>query len=177
MVGVVKILVVCVGNICRSPLAERLLQTRLDARAPGQVVVTSAGMRATAGQAMESHAAAELIRLGGDPAGFVSQVATGLVIESADLVLTMTKDLRTEVLRRSPRMMRRTFTMGEFAAVCAAVPDLAAAPDLIAAAARSRSHAAGAPDVPDPIGQSIEIHAEVADLISTLVDQQVLVLA
>jgi protein-tyrosine phosphatase len=172
----VKILVVCVGNICRSPLGERLLQSRLDARVPGRAMVTSAGMRARPNQAMDPYAAAELARLGGDPDGFVSQVATELVIERADLVLTMTKDLRTDVLRRSPRMMRRTFTMGEFAAICEAVPHLASAPDLVAAAARSRSHAAGAGDVPDPIGQSPKVHAEVADLISSLVDQQLDVL-
>ena len=67
--------------------------------------------------------------------------------------------------------------MGEFAAVCAAVPDLADAPDLVAAAARSRSHANGALDVPDPIGQSSGVHREVADLINAMVDQQVEVLA
>ena len=159
-----KILVVCVGNICRSPLAERLLSARLG----DDAVVTSAGLRATGGQPMEPHAAAELTRLGGDPAGFASQVATPHVIESADLVLTMTKDLRTDVLQRAPRMMRRTFTLGEFAAICEAVPDLASAPDLVAAAARSRSYGAGAVDVPDPIGQSDAVHAEVAGLISSL---------
>jgi protein-tyrosine phosphatase len=135
-------------------------------------------MRARPNLAMDPSAAAELTRLGGDPEGFASQVATELIIERADLVLTMTKDLRTDVLRRSPRMMRRTFTMGEFAAICEAVPDLASVPDLVAAAARSRSHAAGAGagDVPDPIGQSGKVHADVADMISRLVDQQLGVL-
>lgn len=169
-----KILVVCVGNTCRSPVAERLLRARLT---PGRHAITSAGVRATPGEPMNPHAAAELTRLGGDPSGFASQVASSHVIESADLVFTMTKDLRTDVLRRSPRMMRRTFTLGEFAAVCAAVPDLTRASDLVATAARSRSHGADAPDVPDPMGQSVEIHRQVADLIESLIGLTVPVLS
>jgi len=171
-----KILVVCVGNICRSPLAERLLQARLDAVRPGFATVGSAGVGAVPGHAMDPHAAAELERLGGSGDGFASRAATPQVIEGADLVLTMTKDLRTQVLGRSPRMMRRTFTMGELAAVCEAVPELAGTSDLVAAAARSRAHGAAALDVPDPIGQSPQVHAEVADLISGYVDAQVTVL-
>jgi protein-tyrosine phosphatase len=171
-----KILVVCVGNICRSPLAERLLQMRLDALRPGGFTVSSAGVGARAGQPMDAHAAAELVRLGGSPDGFASRVASPQVIEGADLVLTMTKDLRTRVLGRSPRMMRRTFTLGELAAVCDAVPELRTTPDLVATAARSRAHGAEALDVPDPIGQSPRVHADTADLISAYVDAQVAVL-
>jgi protein-tyrosine phosphatase len=36
----IKVLMVCLGNICRSPLAEGILQNKID---PGQVLVASAG--------------------------------------------------------------------------------------------------------------------------------------
>ena len=165
-----RILVVCVGNICRSPLGERLLQARLG----GSALVTSAGVGARAGLPMDEAAAAELVRLGGDPVGFTSRVATQEVLEGADLVLTMTKDIRTEVLRRAPRLMKRTFTMAEFAAICAALPEVEG--DVVLEAARHRSRGAGAPDVEDPYRRAPEVHRRVADHISTLVDQQLPVL-
>src|SRR5688500_16845956 len=55
------VLVVCEGNLCRSPLAERLLTSRL---AGGEVRVASAGVHAVVGAPMDASAAAELTRLG-----------------------------------------------------------------------------------------------------------------
>jgi len=57
-----RILVVYTGNVCRTPLAERLLQARLGARA----VVRSAGVRGLDAAAMDPNAAVELVRRGGD---------------------------------------------------------------------------------------------------------------
>lgn len=46
-----EIIVVCYGNICRSPMGEVLLQHALDARlGPGVVLVTSAGIGADDGR-------------------------------------------------------------------------------------------------------------------------------
>ena len=76
---VFSILYVCTGNICRSPLAERLLTMRLDA-ALGQrssvFGVTSAGTHGWDGSEMDPAAASQLIRLGGDPAGFTGRQLT-----------------------------------------------------------------------------------------------------
>ncbi|WP_461170405.1 arsenate reductase/protein-tyrosine-phosphatase family protein [Arthrobacter sp. Z1-15] len=44
-----RILTVCTGNICRSPMAERLLQTGFDEMAPGEFTVASAGTGALLG--------------------------------------------------------------------------------------------------------------------------------
>ena len=52
-----RILIVCTGNICRSPLAEQLLRQNLTA-AGIDAVVTSAGTRAMTGSAMTPEAAA-----------------------------------------------------------------------------------------------------------------------
>ena len=54
-----KILVVCVGNICRSPTAERLLRRHLPA-----VTVESAGLGALVGKAADERAAAVVMRTG-----------------------------------------------------------------------------------------------------------------
>ena len=119
MSGVVSanILVVCTGNICRSPLAERLLSARLQAAGIGcdQVSVRSAGTRALVGESMTERAAAELESVGGDPLGFVSQQLTAELVRSADLVVTATLDHRREVVTLYPEALRRSFALLEVA--------------------------------------------------------------
>lgn len=161
----------CVGNLCRSPLAERLLQTRLDAIAPRMAVVTSAGTLAHDGREMHPRTAEQLARLGARSAGFQATRLTAQLVADADLVLTATKDLRTDVLRLAPRSLRRAFTMAEFAAVCAPAPhDQNSLPDLVAWAAARRSLGADAQDLEDPYGEPLEAHVRSAGRISRLVD-------
>jgi protein-tyrosine phosphatase len=67
-----RILIVCTGNICRSPFIERLLQRQLDERRPGSdrgILVHSAGTGALTGSAMDERAAALLVAYGGTPWG------------------------------------------------------------------------------------------------------------
>ena len=62
-----RILIVCTGNICRSPFIERLLQCHLDERRPGSergIRVRSAGTGALTGSAMDERAAAQLVAYG-----------------------------------------------------------------------------------------------------------------
>ncbi|MGH3330119.1 MAG: hypothetical protein ACRDPJ_02330 [Nocardioidaceae bacterium] len=162
------VLFVCVGNVCRSPLAERLLRERLDALLGDQsveVVVGSAGVRAMAGHPMEQMAAAELDRLGGSSKGFAARQLTERIVSQADLVLTATKEIRSRVLEESPAALRRAFTLTEFAAL---VRDVHAdsLEALVADAARRRSTAQVENyDIADPIGDTPELHREVADVI------------
>jgi protein-tyrosine phosphatase len=166
------ILVVCLGNVCRSPLAERLLRLRFEQMlgdGAAAVRVTSAGVRAMVGDPMNELSAAELERLGGDPSGFVSSQVTGQRVTSADLVLTATRDLRSRVLEEAPRALKRTFTIREFAAIAASGLDrerVTGPVDLVAQAASWRGSAQVLEyDVPDPIGKSPEVHRDVADLL------------
>ena len=98
-----RILTVCIGNVCRSPLAERLLRLRLaEAGLAASYDVTSAGLRAMVGHPMEPTAAGELTRLGGDPDGFVARRLTAQMANEADLVLTATTDVRRRVVEEAP---------------------------------------------------------------------------
>lgn len=162
------VLVVCLGNLCRSPLAERLLTVRL-ADTPG-VRVTSAGVRAVVGAPMDASAALQLSRLGGDPAGFVARQLTADLVKDADLVLTATRRLRSQVVELAPAALRRTFTLRELAALLDERPwpggpvDLRA---LITSAADWRGSVADRGDdldIPDPIGGPTSLHQEAADL-------------
>ncbi|HYO39949.1 MAG TPA: hypothetical protein VER39_09855 [Nocardioidaceae bacterium] len=167
------VLVVCLGNVCRSPLAERVLRQRFDqllGREGRTVRVSSAGAVALVGRQMDADAAAALRALGGDPEGFVSRQWRGELADGADLVLAATREQRSRVLEDAPRALKRTFTIREFAALARAVAEEPPAPkspaELVRRAAAWRS-AAGIEDydVPDPFGCSLEVHEQVAGLL------------
>lgn len=165
-----SVLVVCIGNVCRSPLAQHLLAARLD---PARFAVASAGTRGLVGEPMEATAHAELRRLGGDADGFVARRLTPDLAREADLVLTATRGVRGDVVAASPAALKRTFTLRELALlVTSAEVGAATSPaDLVARAASWRgSVAAGLDDeldVPDPIGRPADVHRAVADLLDT----------
>ncbi|CAI7976882.1 protein-tyrosine phosphatase [Frankia sp. Hr75.2] len=119
-----SVLMVCTGNICRSPMAERLALARLT-RLAGQAglsgasepaaSVSSAGVRARVGEPMDTHAATVLAERGADFVGFRSRQVTSVIVDQADLVLCATRAHRAEVVRLAPRTVRRAFTLREFA--------------------------------------------------------------
>jgi len=121
------ILIVCTGNICRSPFIERLLQRRLDERRPASeqaIRVGSAGTGALAGWAMDERAAAQLVVYGGDPALFSARHLTPDLIAASDLVLTATRSHRGGVSAMCPKALRRVFTFADFADLVAGVDGL-----------------------------------------------------
>ncbi|MDQ0000021.1 MULTISPECIES: arsenate reductase/protein-tyrosine-phosphatase family protein [Pseudarthrobacter] len=121
----VRILTVCTGNICRSPVAERLLQAGLDQVLPGGFEVTSAGTRAMVGDPMQP-LSGDIVRMfGGNPNGFVSRQLTGKILRGVDLVLTMTSGHRGEVLQQDASLLKRTFTIREFARMLDVLDDRA----------------------------------------------------
>jgi protein-tyrosine phosphatase len=171
-----RVLVVCDGNLCRSPLAERLLAARFSTAGVTDVDVSSAGVRGVVGAPMDPVAAAELARRGGSREGFTARRLDAAQIEAADLVLTATRDLRTKVLGESPRAMRRTFTLLEFAALAGHAPE-GSREDLVTWAAAHRALAEGELDLVDPIGGTPDRHRAVAELIDEAVGGAVAALA
>ena len=113
-----RILIVCTGNICRSPFIERLLQRALDDARPGSerlILVHSAGTGAMTGSAMDQRAAAQLVAHGGDPVGFRARDLTPDLIAGSDLVLTATRAHRGQVTAMAPTVLRQVFTFRDFA--------------------------------------------------------------
>jgi protein-tyrosine phosphatase len=158
-----QILTVCLGNVCRSPMMERLLQDRL----PEGFDVRSAGLTAMVGRPMEPNAAAELARLHGSAEGFLASDFVARFADDADLILTATAEIRSRVLAESPGALRRAFTLLELEYLVGAAPSSMGGPrDLVAWAGAHRSTAAGvAVDIPDPMGRGPEAHRAAADLI------------
>ena len=159
------ILFVCTGNICRSPTAERLTAANIAQVEGTNVVTSSAGTRAVIGHAIHPEAAPVLERLGGDPSDFVARQLTAKIASAADLILTMTRAHRDAVLELAPHRLHRTFTLAEASRLISehgarTVPDLAARRSLLIADETL--------DIPDPIGQSPEVFAEIGSQIAHL---------
>ncbi len=123
----VRILTVCTGNICRSPVAERLLQAGLDQVLPGGFVVTSAGTRAMVGEPIQPPSAKIVRTFGGNPENFAARQLTSKILRGVDLVLTMTSGHRGEVLQLDASLLKRTFTIREFARMLDVLDERAAA--------------------------------------------------
>jgi protein-tyrosine phosphatase len=161
------LLFVCTANVCRSPLAERLLRRRLEALSgspAAPVSVASAGARARRGTSMPEEAARVLRARGGDGDGFTSTPLTASTVGDPALVLTAERWHRRAVTEAAPRLVRRCFTLLELARLLdAGVPGevlhrplperLTALAEV--AAARRGSGALVRPeldDLPDPLG-------------------------
>lgn len=115
-----NVLMLCSGNLCRSPIAEQLLRSRTKGHA---IRVSSAGTIADDGRAMPDEAAVISRRYGGDPSTHVSRLLTEAQLREADLVLTATRAHRGAVVQLLPRMSRRTFTINEFARLVSGLPE------------------------------------------------------
>ena len=124
-----RILIVCTGNICRSPFIERLLQHQLDERQTGpdrDIIVGSAGTAALVGSSMDLQAEAQLRANGGDASGFRARDLSPDLIAESDLVLTATRAHRGKVAMMSPKALRRVFTFRDFADLVARIDGRAA---------------------------------------------------
>lgn len=117
-----RILAVCTGNVCRSPLAERLLVSKLAELANGAIVVASAGTQAVVGSEIDPRVSREMKRLGIDSGGFKAAQVTAEHIRRADLILTMTRDHRGQLMSIEPSGLRKTFTIRELVRILANAP-------------------------------------------------------
>jgi protein-tyrosine phosphatase len=120
------VLHVCMGNICRSPMAERLTvraaRERVGDRADDLVLTGSAGTGGWhAGEPMNPPAAREVLRRGGEDRGFAARKLLGDHVEAADLVLTATSEQVDYVVGLRPDTAGRTFVLGEFGRLLARV--------------------------------------------------------
>ena len=124
MSDVFRILHVCTGNICRSPIAERLTRAGLERRLGPQAerfVVGSAGTWGHSGSPMESFALSTLKAHGVEADDFRARELVAEHVAGADLVLAATREHRAAAVVMQPRAAARTFTLREFARLVGAV--------------------------------------------------------
>ncbi len=106
-----RILIVCIGNICRSPTAEHLLRVAL---APTDIVVSSAGLSAVKSKPIEATAAAVLEEHGHAVPEHISTQLTAAKINEADLILVMEQHHIGGVLSISPEARGKVFLLGKW---------------------------------------------------------------
>jgi len=174
-----RVLFVCSGNICRSPLGAQVLTARLGRDAPA-FTVESAGTIAQDGAPMDDQAAEQSVRLGGDPSAHRSRYLTPAIAGAADLVLTAERSHRAAVVSLAPRAAKRAFTVRQFARVLAALDPsdldgVETAEQLVERVARLRGTVPQPVDpaednVDDPYRRSATTHERVADEIAAALD-------
>jgi len=106
-----RVLVVCMGNVCRSPIAEYVLRKRLSGR---DVVIESAGIAATDGARIEPRALAILDRHGIDADAHIARRLERAMVDAAHLVLVMERSHLEFIRLRIPSAVGKTFLLGKW---------------------------------------------------------------
>ena len=106
-----NILIVCIGNICRSPTAEYLLRAKLNNE---KVVVHSAGLGALVDKGIEATAAEILNRHSVDGSLHKARQLDAKLIAEADLVLTMEESHIRGIPSIAPEARGKTFLLGKW---------------------------------------------------------------
>ena len=105
-----SVLVVCIGNICRSPVGERALAARL----PG-LRIGSAGLAAVVGHGADDASAAAAAELAGlSLAGHTARQFTAELAAGYDLILAMEPRHRAEIMRQAPHLSGRTLLFDQW---------------------------------------------------------------
>ena len=128
-----SILVVCVGNICRSPLGERLLFAKIAERGL-HMAVSSAGIAALAGNGADEDAASVAAARNISLDGHVARQFTYEIGAAHSLILVMEAGHKREIVKTAPDLSGRIMLFDQWT---------------------------GAAGIPDPYRRSITFHEEV----------------
>jgi len=160
-----EILVVCTGNICRSPMAEGFLRAalveRLGEAAP---LVSSAGTAAWEGSGAMDESILTAQEHGVDIRSHLARKLHGAMLEDADVIVCMAAEHREAIVRAMPDLETKTFTIKELVRLLEASHARGPLEARVAAAAAARNGSSRATeDVRDPLGDPIEVYREVAE--------------
>lgn len=106
-----RILIVCMGNICRSPMAEYLFRQRMAGR---DIEFASAGLGALVGSPMDAMALQLLAENGIDGSMHRAHQLTPSLLRGADLVLGMEKSQVTAMARLVPEVHGKVYLLDKW---------------------------------------------------------------
>ena len=138
------VMMVCTGNMCRSPLAEAILRAEFERLGVEGFQVSSAGTGAWEGRAPSDGAMLVALEHGLDIAGHRSRHLSRGLVEQADVIFTMSRSHsgRAEKLGGDGRV----FLLGEYAG-------------------KKRSKA----EVDDPYGEALDVYRATFDQLQSLI--------
>lgn len=108
-----KILTLCTGNICRSPLAEALLRERLAARGR-RIGVASAGIGALVGHPADETTRRVALDHGIDLSSHSARQLTPEISRQSDLILAMERHHLEYAIRLDPTTRGKIFLLGHW---------------------------------------------------------------
>ncbi|GEM80806.1 arsenate reductase/protein-tyrosine-phosphatase family protein [Vibrio superstes] len=103
------ILVVCIGNICRSPIGEELLKQALPAKK-----VTSAGLGALVDKPADPFSVTVSEKHDCDLSGHIARQITSAMIAESDLILVMEKGHIDSITKIAPAARGKTMLYGHW---------------------------------------------------------------
>ncbi len=170
----INALVVCTGNICRSPMAEAMLRTGIGV--VGLDVRVASGGTWEAGHPADPHAVSVMAERGLDLGEHRSRLVTPADLEAAHVVFAMAREHVVALSAMVPAAFDRTFTLKEFEARGRALGPRGSAQaitEYVAAVGRGRTHAdflraSPSLDVADPLGQGRRAFERTASELETL---------
>jgi protein-tyrosine-phosphatase len=109
-----KILVICTGNTCRSPMASGMLKEMLEEKGRSDIEVDSAGIFAFEDQSASENAISAAETNGFDLKDHKAKRLDKSLLSKADLVITMTNSHRDAILNFMPSMKSKIFTLNSF---------------------------------------------------------------
>ena len=111
-----KILFVCTGNSCRSPMAEGILKHLLKKEGVDSVLVESAGTMAPEGMAPTNNALLAMVERGLDISGHRARTLTKEMVEDSDLIFVMEKAHQRFVEHMVPSAREKVFLLKAYRA-------------------------------------------------------------
>lgn len=142
-----KVLFVCTGNTCRSPMAEALFSRMLELSGhPDEIKAESAGLYAWENYQATPEAIEVMSQLGIDLSSHRARPLNEEMVQEADLILTMTRSHRDQLQEVFPDLKDKIYTLAEYA---------------------------GRPEeeIPDPFGKNIEAYQQALEQIKSLLER------
>lgn len=160
----VNFLIVCTGNICRSPMAEAMLRRLASEREADDVSVSSSGTWGLDGEKATSLAVEELSSRGIDGSSHIAKSLSRDQLQDADLVIAMTSVHLREIGQMDPTVLGKTVLLKEIPALGAAAGRSDTSRGRLEALLEAkRPEWRRAMDVDDPMGLPSHVYKLTAD--------------
>ena len=110
------LLIVCIGNICRSPMGEALFRSKF-INTSSKIKVHSAGLRAMSGFLADPLAVEIMKSVNIDISGHIARQLTEDLVFGADLILVMTSEQKTQLEIEFPSSRGRVHRLGKWESI------------------------------------------------------------